>query len=162
LKDYIEILAVQTQEIATLRGKAREAALQDSEEEEDEEDEEDEFEDEIDLQDLDEGQSADQSAKAKFTNRIKAEIAMIREQYALQDEDEDEDDSDYEEDDDEDCERVSPLDAFSEFSAIKETLTGMDSGLLLSWFSKTDLVDWNTLLDANILADQQDKLKSAA
>lgn len=164
-KDYVEILAVQTKEIANLRRKAREAAAQQSEEDEDEEDDEDE-DGEIDLQDLDEGQSADQSAKARFTNRIKAEIALIREQYAAvggdDDGDEDEDDEDYEDSDDEDCERVSPLDPLSEFSAIKDLLTGMDATALLSWFSKSDLVDWNALLDANILADEQDKLNKSS
>ena len=163
VKDYVEILALQTKEIANLRRKAREAALQESEEDDEEEEDEDEFEDEIDLQDLDEGQSADQSAKARFTNRIKAEIAMIRQQYAAGDNDNEDDDSDYDEDDydDEDCERVSPLDALNEFSAVKEILTGIDGAVLLSWFSKSDLVDWNSLLDSNILADQQDKVKSA-
>ena len=159
LKQYVEVLAVQSKEIAELRSKAREAEAEDSEDDQDEEEEDEDFEDEIDLQDLDEGQSADQSAKIRVSNRLKEEIAMIRQHFA---DDDDEDDSDYdgEDDFDEDCERVSPLDAFNEFAAIKETLTGLGSGVLLSWFSQADLVSWNQMLEENILKDQQDKAKA--
>jgi hypothetical protein len=114
-------------------------------------------EDEIDLQDLDEEQSADQSAKLRLTNRLREEIALIKQQIGLggDDWDDDEDDSDYDEDDD--CERVSPLDAFNEFATIKETLTGFGSEILLGWFSKEDLIGWNSMLDENIRLDQAAK-----
>ncbi len=161
VRAYVEILAVQTKEIAELRRKAREAAEAGSEED-DEEDEDDEYDDdEIDLQDLDEGQSADQSSKLRLANRLKEEIAAIKQQFGLGDDDgEDDDDSDYDEDDEE-CERVSPLDAYNEFAIIKETLSGLGSSTLLGWFSQTDLMSWNQLLDDNIAKDQQDKAKAA-
>jgi hypothetical protein len=152
VKEYVEVLAVQTRDIAELRKKAREAAAEESD---DEEDEEDDFEDEIDLQDLDEGQSADQSAKLRMSNRLKEEIAMIREQFGLNEDDDD--DEDYDDDDDEACERVSPLDGFNEFSIMKETLSMLGAPALLNWFSQADLVSWNQLLDMNIAQDVQDK-----
>ena len=160
LKAYVEVLAVQTRDIAELRRKAREAATAAEEEEEEDSDEDDDEDDEIDIQDLDEGQSADQSAKLRLSNKLKEQIAQIRQQYALGggDDDDDYDDDDYDDDDDdEDCERISPLDAFNEFSIIKETLTGLGSAPLLSWFSQPDLVSWNQLLDENIAKDQQAK-----
>jgi hypothetical protein len=159
LKAYVEILAVQTKDIAELRQKAREAAVEDADED-DEEEEDDEFEeDEIDLQDLDEGQSADQSAKIRVSDRLREEIAAMKQQFGLGDDD-DEDDSDYEEDYDDDCERVSPLDGFNEFAIIKETLSGLGANTLLAWFSQADLVNWNQLLDENIVKDQQDNAKA--
>ena len=164
VKQYVEVLAVQTREIAEQRFKAREAAAAGSDDEDDDEEDDDDFEDEeIDLQDLDEGESADQSAKIKLNNRLKEEIAAIRAQYGASDEEDDDDDSDYyDEDGDDECERVSPLDAFSEFVAIKETLTGLGSGVLLGWFSQADLVAWNTLLDDNIAKDIADKQQAAS
>lgn len=161
MRGYLEVLAVQSRDIAELRQKAREAALEDSEDEEEEDD--DEFEeDEIDLQDLDEGQSADQSAKLRLTNRLKQEIAMIREQYGIGENDED-DDSEYDDDDDdEDCERVSPLDAYNEFAIMKETLSALGASALMNWFSQADLVSWNQILDENIAKDAQDSAKAKA
>jgi hypothetical protein len=150
---------VQTKDIAELRQKARDAAVEDADED-DEEEEDDEFEeDEIDLQDLDEGQSADQSAKIRVSDRLREEIAAMKQQFGLGDDD-DEDDSDYEEDYDDDCERVSPLDGFNEFAIIKETLSGLGANTLLAWFSQADLVNWNQLLEENIFKDQQDKAKA--
>jgi hypothetical protein len=144
-------------QIAEQRKKQRDAEEnEDNDGDDDEEDDDDDYEDEIDLQDLDDEQSADQSAKLRLTNRLREEIALIKQQIGLGgddwDEDED-DDSDYYDEDD-DCERVSPLDAFNEFSTIKETLTGFGPEILLGWFTKEDLINWNGLLDENIRLDQ--------
>ena len=155
MKAYVEILAVQSKEIAEQRQKQREAAAEAGGSSEEEEDDDDDYEDEIDLQDLDEGESADQSAKLRMTNRLRDEIALIKQQIGLGDDfdDDDEDDSDYYDEDDDDCERVSPLDAFNEFSTIKETLTGLGATTLLGWFGQNDLINWNALLDENIKLD---------
>ena len=159
-KEYIQVLALQTREIAELRKKARLAALEGSENDDDEDD--DEFDE--DIQDLDEDESADQSGKLRLSNRLREEIAMIREQIAGTNESfaDDETDSDYEDEDDEDCERVSPLDAFSEFKAIKDVLVKIESEKLLGWFSKDDLIAWNQILDENIANDAQDRASGGA
>jgi importin-7 len=157
IKAYVELLAVETKEIADQRRKVREAAAEGSEDEDDDEDDDDDFEDyEIDLQDLDESQSADQTANINRGIRIRNEIAQIREQLGNADESDD-DDSEWEDYEDEDCERVSPLDVFNEFAVVKETLTGLDINVLLGWFSKDDLMAWNALLDENWKLDQQEK-----
>lgn len=161
MKEYVEVLAVQSKEIAEQRKKTREAADASDDDEDEDEEEDDDYEDEVDLQDLDDGQSADQSAKLRMATRLKEEIALIRQQYGLSGDEDEDDDEDYYDDDEDECERVSPLDAFNEFTAIKETLTGLGAGPLMNWFSQSDLVSWNQLLDENILKDQQDKAKAA-
>ena len=156
LKAYVEVLAVQTKELSEMRKRA-----ENGEQEEDEEDEEEDDEDELEIQDLDENESADQSAKLRMNNRLREEIAAIREQMLGNESFEDEDDSDYdEEDDEEDCERISPLDAFCEFSVMKEVLTGLGSTVLLTWFAAADLMSWNQLLDENITKAAEAKVVS--